>query len=49
VLDVREGKRLESQVDVLATFRSFLAAVTHVTEEMDRRLAAGQGKAMSDK
>lgn len=49
VLDVREGKRLESQVDVLATFRSFLAAVTHVTEEMDRRLAAGQGKAMSGK
>ena len=39
ILDVREGKWTEHQVDVLATFRSYLAAVTRVAEEIDRRLA----------
>jgi predicted nucleotidyltransferase len=38
VLDVREGKRDERDVDVEATFRGYLAGVTHVAEEMDRRL-----------
>jgi len=41
ILDVREGKLTENQVDVPATFRSYLAAVTRVTEEVDRRLAVG--------
>ncbi len=41
VLDAREGKRREEHIDVLETFRSYLVAVTHVTEEMDRRLASG--------
>ncbi len=39
VLDVREGKLRESQVDVLKTCDSYLTAVTRVTEEVDRRLA----------
>ncbi len=39
LFDLREGKLQESQVDVLRTFHSYLAAVTCVTEEMDRRLA----------
>ena len=39
ILDVREGKLTEHHVDVPATFRSYLAAVTRVTEEVDRRLA----------
>ena len=37
VLDAREGKRHE---DARAAFASYLAAVTHVAEEVDRRLAA---------
>jgi hypothetical protein len=39
VLDVREGKLRESQVDVPATLRGYLALVERVTEEVDRRLA----------
>ncbi len=39
VLDVREGKLREIQVDVLKTCDSYLAAVTRVAEEIDRRLA----------
>ena len=42
ILDVREGKLTENQVDVPATFRSYLAVVTRVTEEVDRRLAVGK-------
>ncbi len=38
VLDVREGKRKESELQVAATFRAYLDAVTHVVEEFDRRL-----------
>ena len=38
VLDVRRGKLQEAQVDVPGTFRAYLAVVTRVTEEMDRRL-----------
>ena len=39
VLDAREGKRPLRSSDVPATFAAYLAAVTHVTEEVDRRLA----------
>ncbi len=39
VLDAREGKRPLRSADVTATFATYLAAVTHVTEEVDRRLA----------
>jgi hypothetical protein len=39
VLDVREGKLRESQVDVPATLRGYLALVERVTDEVDRRLA----------
>jgi predicted nucleotidyltransferase len=41
ILDVREGKLTENQVDVQATFHSYLVAVTRVAEEVDRRLAVG--------
>ncbi len=39
-LDAREGKR--GQADVFQTFDAYLAAVTRVAEEMDRRLAAAR-------
>jgi hypothetical protein len=39
VLAVREGKQRESQMDVPATLRAYLALVERVTEEVDRRLA----------
>ena len=39
ILDAREGKPLQNAADVLATFEAYLAAVTRVTEEVDRRLA----------
>ncbi len=39
VLDVREGKPRGGREDVLATFGSYLVAVTRVAEEMDYRLA----------
>ncbi|HJY86145.1 MAG TPA: nucleotidyltransferase domain-containing protein [Candidatus Acidoferrales bacterium] len=39
VLDVREGKPRGGREDVLATFGSYLAAVTRAAEEIDRRLA----------
>ncbi len=39
VLEAREGKRPLRSGDVAATFASYLAGVTHVTEEVDRRLA----------
>jgi len=37
--ELREGTRKRGQVDVAATFRGYLAAITRVTEEVDRRLA----------
>jgi predicted nucleotidyltransferase len=40
VLALREGRRRESEVDVLATFKAYLAAVTRVVDEVDRRLSA---------
>jgi len=40
VLDAREGKR--AQADAFRTFDAYLAAVAHVAEEMDRRLAAAK-------
>jgi predicted nucleotidyltransferase len=39
VLDVREGRPRSGREDVLATFGSYLVAVTRVAEEMDNRLA----------
>ncbi len=41
ILDVREGNRQPNQVDVPATFRSYLEGVTRVVEEVDRRLPGG--------
>lgn len=41
LLDVREGRRKEKEVDVEKTFRSYLDAITRVVEEVDRRLAGG--------
>ncbi len=38
VLDVREGKRKKSDVDVPTTFEGFLIGVKRVTGEVDRRL-----------
>jgi hypothetical protein len=38
VLDLREGKVTPRQLDPEALFRDYLAAVTHVVEDMDRRL-----------
>lgn len=40
VLDVREGKRKERDLDVEATFRSYLEGVARVTDEVDRRFGA---------
>jgi predicted nucleotidyltransferase len=42
VLDLREGRRTQSQADLLRAFGSYLAAVTRVAEEVDRRLAVGK-------
>ncbi len=39
VLDVREGKLKQSQVDVVATLRGYLELVELVTDAVDRRLA----------
>lgn len=38
VLEVREGKRKDSQVDVSATFAAYLDGVSKVADEVDRRL-----------
>jgi hypothetical protein len=38
VLDVREGRRGEKQLDAPATFRAYLDSVTRVADEVDRRL-----------
>jgi hypothetical protein len=39
VLDIREGRRREREVDAQATFDKYLEAVVKATEEVDRRLA----------
>ncbi len=39
LLDVREGKRRQNDVDAGKTFEAYLGAVTRVAEEVDRRLA----------
>jgi len=41
VLDAREGKRPLRSAGVPATFAAYLAGVTRVAEEVDRRLASG--------
>lgn len=41
LIDLREGRRKERQVDVEATFHGYLEAITRVVEEVDRRLGAG--------
>lgn len=41
VLDLREGKRKEGQIDVEASLSSYLEFVEVVTNEVDRRLEAG--------
>ncbi len=38
VLEVREGKRKESQLDIPATFRAYLDGVSKVADEVDKRL-----------
>lgn len=38
ILDVREGRQKESQVDAVATLRGYLELVERVTDEVDRRL-----------
>ncbi len=38
VLDVREGKRREKELSILATFRAYLDGITRVVREVDRRL-----------
>jgi hypothetical protein len=39
VLDIREGRKRERDVEVQATFDQYLNAVVKATEEVDRRLA----------
>ncbi|MGH9469932.1 MAG: nucleotidyltransferase domain-containing protein [Terriglobia bacterium] len=41
---VRTGGMKKKEVNVPSTFASYLEAVTHATEEMDRRLARDSGK-----
>jgi len=41
LLDIREGRKRRSEVDVQATFDKYLHAVVKATEEVDRRLASG--------
>ena len=38
MLDFREKKKKESEIDVAATARSYFALVEAVTDEVDRRL-----------
>jgi predicted nucleotidyltransferase len=40
VLDIREGRKREREVDAQTTFDKYLHAVVRATEEVDRRLAA---------
>ena len=38
VLDVREGKRREKELNIVATFRAYLDGITRVAREVDQRL-----------
>jgi len=38
ILDVREGRRREKEVDAQMVFREYLEGVTRVTDEVDRRI-----------
>jgi uncharacterized protein (UPF0335 family) len=40
VLDIREGRKREREVDAQAMFDKYLNAIVKATEEVDRRLAA---------
>jgi len=44
VLDIREGRKRERDVEALATFDKYLNAVVKAAEEVDRRLASPAGK-----
>ena len=44
LLDVREGRKRQREVDVQATFDKYLHAIVKATEEVDRRLAIPQAK-----
>jgi hypothetical protein len=39
VLDIREGRKRERDMDAQATFGKYLNAIVKATEEVDRRLA----------
>lgn len=41
ILDLREGKQRERQVDAAATFSAYLEGVSRVVEEVERRLKSG--------
>jgi len=41
LLDIREGRQRERELDAQATFDKYLNAVVKATEEVDRRLAQG--------
>jgi predicted nucleotidyltransferase len=45
IFEIREGRKREREVDVQATFDAYLARVSKVAEEMDRRLAVPPAKA----
>ena len=45
IFDIREGHKRERDVDVQAVFDAYLAGVSYVAEEMDRRLAVPPAKA----
>ena len=45
LLELREGRRKESQVDGAKTMRAYLEAVERVADEVDRRLAGPMGHA----
>lgn len=45
LLDVREERKKEAEVDVVATFRAYLGAIQRVADEVDRRFAASAGQA----
>jgi hypothetical protein len=44
IFDVREGHKRGRDVDVQATFEAYLDRVSHVADEMDRRLAIPPAK-----
>jgi hypothetical protein len=44
VLDIREGRKREREVDAQAIFEKYLSAVMKATEEVDRRMAVAATK-----